>query len=190
MLANEKGLTNKCVSERHYHASLVKMTVGEAAKYITKKVGRKVLAKDVKDLYLTHYGQTPEWHHSGFYKGGKGRTMGRTFFLSEDEAQTLVDNYQTLVQKLASRLAKQSVEETRQRETVTTGFYWTWGSDYGGSYGKKRKFKVLHAYEGNELSIPSSNFTPCDASLLPAIKANEGKKYFGWDEPKLEEFER
>lgn len=85
-LANQLGLSSKCVSERHYAASQVKMTAGEAAKYITKRVGRKVLAKDVKAPYLAHYGREPEWHHSGFYQGGSGKTMGRTFFLSDEEA--------------------------------------------------------------------------------------------------------
>lgn len=180
-------MKHKCVSERHYAASQVKLTAGEAAKSLTKKVGTKVLAKDVKCLYMTHYGREPEWHHSGFYSGTGGKTMGRTFFLSEEEVQTLADNYQAIVQKRADEIARQEEEKRRKRETKVMGFYYTWSHDYGGRYGKKRTYKVLHAYEGDELSMPH-NFTSCDAETFGKVKANEGKQYFGWDEPKLEEF--
>lgn len=180
-------MKHKCVSERHYAASQVKLTAGEAAKSLTKKVGTKVLAKDVKSLYMTHYGREPEWHHSGFYTGGNGKTMGRTFFLSEEEVQTLADNYKAIVQKRADDIARQEEKERRQRETKVTGFYYTWDYDYKGNYGRKRTYKVLHAYEGNELNKPR-NFTPCDAETFEKVKAKEGKQYFGWDEPKMEEF--
>lgn len=81
MLANEVGLSNKCVSERHHYASQHKLTAGEAGKRMTKALKEKVSAKDVKSLYVAHYGREPEWHHSGFYRNTTGRTMGRTFFL-------------------------------------------------------------------------------------------------------------
>lgn len=180
-------MKHKCVSKRHYAASQVKLTAGEAAKYITKQTGKKVLAKDVKSLYMTHYGREPEWHHSGFYTGGNGKTMGRTFFLTEEEAQTLADNYEATVQKYADEMMRKEVEERRQRETRVYGFYWTWDYDYGGRYGKKRTFKVLHVYEGDGFRKPR-NFTPCNAEQLDAIRPHVGKQYFGWDEPKMEEF--
>lgn len=187
-LANNMGLSAKCVSERHYYASQEKMTAGEAAKYITKRVGTKVLAKDVKCLYLTHYGREPEWHHSGFYRGGNGKTMGRTFFLSEEEAQTIADNYQAIVQKYADEQMRRDQEEQRKRENRVCGFYWTWDYDYKGNYGKKRTFKVLHVYEGNELDAPSRNFTTCTPEQLKAVRPHVGKQYFGWDEPSITEF--
>lgn len=187
MLAYQAGLSSKCVSERHIYASRNKMTAGEAAKRMTKALGTKVLAKDVKELYQTNYGREAEWHHSGFYNGGGGKAMGRTFFLSEEEVRALIGNYATLVQKRADNIMCQEAEDKRQRETLVTGFYWTWDYDYKGNYGRKRTFKVLHAYEGSEIGKPK-NFTACNASLLPAIKAAEGKQYFGWDEPKAEEF--
>ena len=188
MLAYQAGLSDKCVSERHMYASRNKMTAGDAAKKMTKALGTKVLAKDVKELYQMQYHREAEWHHSGFYQGGNGRTMGRTFFVSEEEVQTLIDNYAVLVQKRADEILRQETEEKRQRDNVVTGFYWTWDYDYGGKYGRKRTFKVLHAYEGNELGMPT-NFTSCDASLMPAVKAAEGRKYFGWDEPSITEFQ-
>ncbi len=187
MLAYEAGLSNKCVSERHIYASQRKLTAGEAAKLFTKKTGIKMLAKEIKELYITHYGDEPEWHHSGFYRGNNGRTMGRTFFLSEEEVQTLADNYTTIIQKRADAIARQEAEEKRQRETKVTGFYWTWDYDYGGRYGKKRTYKVLHTYEGSEHDKPR-NFTSCSAEVLEKVKAAGERKYFGWEEPKLEEF--
>lgn len=187
-LANQLGLSSKCVSERHYKASYEKMTAGEAAKYITKRVGRKVLAKDVKALYMTHYGREPEWHHSGFYRGVSGKTMGRTFFLSDEEAQTLCDNYDAIVQKHADEQMRQEQEEVRKRENRVCGFYWTWDYDYRGNYGKKRTFKVLHVYEGNELDAPSRNFTPCTEEQLAAVRPHVDKQYFGWDEPSINDF--
>ena len=188
MLAYQTGLSSKCVSERHIYASRNKLTAGDAAKRMGKALGTKVLAKDVKELYQLQYNREAEWHHSGFYQGGSGRTMGRTFFVSEEEVQSLIDNYATLVQKRADNILRKEAEEKRQRETVMTGFYWTWDYDYKGSYGRKRTFKVLHAYEGSEHGKPK-NFTACDASLLAAIKAAEGKQYFGWDEPSAAEFQ-
>lgn len=188
MLAYQTGLSSKCVSERHIYASRNKMTAGDAAKRMTKALGTKVLAKDVKELYIAHYGREAEWHHSGFYKDGGGKTMGRTFFLSEEEVQTLIDNYASLYQKRADNILHQEAEEKRQRETNVAGFYYTWDYDYRGNYGRKRTFKVLHTYEGSEHGKPK-NFTACDASLLPAIKAKEGKQYFGWDEPSVAEFQ-
>ncbi len=188
MLAYKKGISSKCVSERHVYASQRKLTAGEAAKLLTKKVGAKVLAREVKELYITHYGIEPEWHHSGFYRGANGNAMGRTFFLSEDEVRTLADNYVAIVRKHADDVFRKEAELHRQVEATVMGFYWTWNYDYGGPYRKKRYFKVLHAYEGNELCRPR-NFTPCSADVLERVKVADGRKYFGWDEPKVEEFD-
>ena len=81
-LANQLGLTHKVVSERHYMASQTLLTAGDAAKFITKAVGRKVSAKDVKLLYELQFVSEMEWHHSGFFSGTSGQTMGRTYFIS------------------------------------------------------------------------------------------------------------
>ena len=117
MLAYQTGLSTKCVSERHVYASREKMTAGDAAKLLTKRLGTKVLAKEVKCLYMTHYGHEPEWHHSGFYRGSNGRTMGRTFFLSEEEVQVLADNFAAIRQQFDA--------ECMRKERVVTGFFWT-----------------------------------------------------------------
>lgn len=44
-LANQLGLTNKVVSERHYFASQTNLTAGHAAKLITKAVKKKYQLK-------------------------------------------------------------------------------------------------------------------------------------------------
>ena len=188
MLAYELGI-NKCVSERHIYASSRKLTAGEAAKKLTKLVGSKVLAADIKELYQMYYHCEAEWHHSGFYKGNSGRTMGRTFFISDEEVQELAEHYAELAQQRADTAARKEAEEKRQRETKVMGFYWTWDYDYSGNHGKKRNHKVLQAYEGDELHQPD-HFTPCNAATLKRIKTVVGRKYYGWDEPKLEEFSK
>jgi hypothetical protein len=188
MLAYELGIS-KCVSERHIYASSRKLTAGNAAKQLTKLVGRKVLAADIKEFYQMHFHHEAEWHHSGFYRGGSGKTMGRTFFISDEEVQELAEHYTELVQQRADTIARREAEEKRQRETRVMGFYWTWDYDYSGNHGKKRNHKVLHAYEGDELNQPN-HFTPCNAATLKRVKTVVGRKYYGWDEPKLEEFSK
>lgn len=188
MLAYELGI-NKCVSERHIYASSCKLTAGSAAKKLTKLVGCKVLAADIKEFYQMHFHREAEWHHSGFYHGDSGKTMGRTFFISDEEVQELAEHYAELAQQRAEAIACKESEKKRQRETKLMGFYWTWDYDYSGNHGKKRNHKVLHAYEGDELNQPD-HFTPCNAATLKRVKTVVGRKYYGWDEPKLEEFSK
>jgi len=117
-LANDLGLTSKVVSERHYYASQTMFTAGESAKIITKSVGRKVSAKDLKFLYELHYGTHMEWHHSGFFSGISGRTMGRPYFISPDEMQDIIENFDTLFPVLE--------EHKKSAEEVVCAFYWKW----------------------------------------------------------------
>lgn len=77
----QKGLsfrkTGKYTSQRHETAKQEgKITAGKAAKIISKSVGEKVLAKDIKKF-------STEWHHSGFFKNG----MGKTWFFSPKEIE-------------------------------------------------------------------------------------------------------
>ena len=74
MLAYEE--TGKYVSERHAEASAEgKLTSGKIAGMLSKKFGKKITAKEVKPF-------ASEWHHSGFYQGNRGSTMGRTYFFA------------------------------------------------------------------------------------------------------------
>ena len=78
MLAYEE--TGKYVSKRHAEASAEgKLTAGNVAAIINRrfKPEPKVTAKELKEF-------APEWHHSGFYKGSNGSTMGRTYFFPAD----------------------------------------------------------------------------------------------------------
>lgn len=184
MLANQIGLTEKVVSEKHYYASQSKYTAGSAAKIISKEIGQKVLAKELVHAYKLINGRDPEWHHSGFYKPkGKSSTMGRTFFFSEED----IDNMVTKWSEVGLKKMQIEVERQRKEETIITGFYYRWESDYNGYRGKRRNFKVLAVYEGNELNKPS-NFTTCDREVFEKVRELAGKKYYGWDEPLISEF--
>jgi len=181
-LANQIGLSNKYVSERHAIASQTKYTAGEAAKEL-KKLGVKATAKEVVESYKLINRHEPEWHHSGFYKNGGKSTMGRTFFFTLEQIEDLAENWG----KVAERKAEIEAETKRKQETTIKGFYFSWSSDYGGNYGKKRNFKVLGLYEGSELSKPS-NFTTLNDSQFEKAVTMKGKKYMGWDEPTISEF--
>uniref|UniRef100_A0A6M3JAE2 Uncharacterized protein n=1 Tax=viral metagenome TaxID=1070528 RepID=A0A6M3JAE2_9ZZZZ len=76
MLAFEE--TGKYISERHAEAGAAgKLTAGNVAAILNRKFKPtpKIKAKELKDF-------ADEWHHSGFYKGTRGNTMGRTYFFS------------------------------------------------------------------------------------------------------------
>ena len=190
-IANENSgglsvsVSGKYTSVRHELAKVDgKLTAGEAAKKVSKALKIKVSAKELKEAFTLIFARQPEWHHSGFYKAaGRKSTMGRTFFFTEEQCDKLVESWATVAVKKAEKEAQIQVK----RETVVFGFYYQWQSDYGGNYGKKRNFKVLFAYKGSALSIPS-NFTSCSEESYMKAKELEGKKYFGWDEPKISEF--
>lgn len=183
-LANQTGLSNKVVSERHHYASQVKMTAGEAAKQLSKTLGVKISAKEIVEMYKILHGRDPEWHHSGFYKAnGKKSTMGRTFFFDESQVSDLADKQEEIK---AKKLQKEEAERIK-RETIVQGFYFYWSHDYSGYRGKKRNYKVLGTYSGSEAEKPS-NFTATSPEVFEKAKASEGRKYYGWDEPLQSEF--
>lgn len=183
-LANQIGLSSKVVSERHFYASREKLTAGEAAKSLGKMLDAKVSAKEIVEAFKLLNGLEPEWHHSGFYKGLHGSTMGRTYFFTENQVENLAYNWFE-VSKLKDQ---KEAEIQKQKENIITGFYYTWKCDYSGRYGKKVNYKVLHAYEGSELNQPR-NFTACTPGELLSVKLKEGKIYRGWDEPLPSEFD-
>ena len=178
-LAIERGLSSKMVSERHYYASQSKYTAGEAAKILSRQLGRKISAKEMVKMYEVLEGREPEWHHSGFYKGANGSTMGRTFFFGGEDIQMLAENQEVIAHK---------IQEKKEAEvTIVRGFYYTWDHDYSGYRGKKRNFKRLAVYEGPESGKPK-NFTSLDEGAFEKAKSMAGKAYYGWDEPKSYEF--
>lgn len=179
-LATEIGLSNKYVSERHVYASQEKLTAGEAAKKISKALKLKVSAKEVQE-------HCHEWHHSGFYKSGGKSTMGRTWFISYEEVDELIANWSQRRAEIEAKKAAEAVEEKRKQETTVKGFYFKWDYDYSGRFGKKQNYKVLAVYEGSEAGQPM-NFTPCENEAFQCAVLLAGKQYYGWDEPKAEEF--
>lgn len=175
-LASHIGLTDKHVSERHYYASQNKLTIGQVAAKLRKQ-GNKVYAKGLLSLYKKIYNRDPEWHHSGFYKSQGGKTMGRTFFLNEKEITELSNNLNLII----------DTPKEKQIEIQVCGFYYDWDYDYSGYRGKKRNYKVLQAYRGSISNTPK-NFTQCTEEQFLNVQKNEGKKYYGWDEPREYEF--
>ncbi|HXR84312.1 MAG TPA: hypothetical protein VN722_08390 [Hanamia sp.] len=182
-LANQIGLSNNYVSERHYYASQEKFTAGEAAKILSKKLGKKILAKELVYGYKLLNGCEPEWHHAGFYKASGKSTMGRTFFFTEENIEDCAAKWDQ-VSEIESEI---KAEEVRKETSTVRGFYYAWDHDYSGSYGKKRNYKVLDVYEGSEANCPR-NFTACDPTEFDCAKLFSGRKYYGWDEPKASEF--
>lgn len=182
-LANDLGLTNKVVSERHHYASQSKLKASEAAKQLSKLVGVKVSAKEIVSGYKTIHGREPEWHHSGFYKKANMNTMGRTFFFTDDEVTMLAERWVEIPIKTEQKEKESQVK----RETIVKGFYFIWDSQRG-ARGRKVNFKRLQTYEGPELNTPS-NFTRLSDVAFETAKTKEGKEYFGWDEPRINEFE-
>ena len=176
-LANDLGLTHKVVSERHFLASQTELTAGEAAKLITKAVGIKVLAKDLKILYELQFKDEMEWHHSGFFSGTSKRTMGRTYFISPKDTQVIIDNFSTLYPSLKDSKAK--------ADENVYAFYWEWFNC--GSKRRQRWSKRLSVYTGKRTNLPK-NSTECDIYVYQAAKMAEGRIYSGWDEPTISEF--
>ncbi len=175
--------TGKYTSERHEAALRNgKYTAGQASQKL-RKSGVKIYAKELVEAFKVLHGREPEWHHSGFYKKSSGATMGRTFFFSESQLEEL----ETRMPEVKLLLKEIEAEELAKAETKIQGFYWVWESDYLGRYGKKRNYKVLKIYEGNELNKPK-NFVSCNNRIFENVKEKEGTQYFGWDEPKLHQF--
>lgn len=182
--ANGGGLshavTGKYTSVRHEQATRNpnKLTAGEAAKAM-RKAGHKVAAKELRELYRLVFHKDPEWHHSGFYKGGNGSTMGRTWFYRQEEVDAILN----AIPKMEA--LKKAQEEVDNAEVF--GIYYSWDKDYGGNYGKARKFKRLEVYNGTEKHAPRG-LVRCDKQQYEAAKAKVGQPYYGWDEPRLSEF--
>lgn len=78
------NFSGKFVSENHYKAKQEgKLTAGEAAKIISKRTGKKYLAKDIIPLCT-------EWHHSGLYKKEKKFVMGKTWFITKEHVEEII----------------------------------------------------------------------------------------------------
>ena len=158
-------ITGKYTSERHEAAKRAgKFTAGDAAILLSKKLGKKILANNIKPY-------SKEWHHSGFYAGG----MGKTWFFSQDEINFLIENYESIKEK-----------EKKELERYVYGFYWIWDYDFNGKNGKKRSFKILNFYSGI-MQNAHKNFTEISEQQFKDFSYCEGKCYYGWEVPTIDE---
>ena len=180
-LANKLGLTDKVVSERHFYASQEKQTAGEAAKNIAKAVKRKVSAKNLREMYDLYYHHEMEWHHSGFHKGTYGKTRGRTFFISKEEIQEIIDNFDMIYEKFEQSQAYESEK--------VYAIYWEWQELSRTNRRQPKWAKTLQVYEGERRMLPRNSTECTKAVYIEAMKA-VGRIYEGWDTPTIEEFER
>jgi hypothetical protein len=103
----------KMVSKRHQIASQTKLTAGESVKML-KKLGIPTNAKEVVEVYALINGRHPEWHHSGFYKSGGKSTMGRTYFFTIDQIQTLAKDWEKQAEVKQMKAARQLEAKERQ----------------------------------------------------------------------------
>lgn len=129
MLANQTGLSNKFVSERHHFASQTKFTAGEAAKLLRKK-GLKISAKELVEAFRVLFNCDPEWHHAGFFKNQGKSTMGRTFFFSESQISVIESRFSELDQIKESL----KIEKELKSQNIIVGFFFIWDHDYSGKF--------------------------------------------------------
>jgi hypothetical protein len=98
--------TGKYTSERHQAAiESGKLTAGQVAKLINKQFKTDIKATELKQF-------ATEWHHSGFYKGASGSTMGRTYFFTIEGPADIERLYNKAIaaRQEAARLAEEPDE--------------------------------------------------------------------------------
>jgi hypothetical protein len=169
---------------RHERAKIDgKLTAGQAAAKVRKSLGLKISAKELVAGYKMLTGREPEWHHAGFYKPAAGgrKTMGRTFFFDDCDVELLISRWS----EVETIKEVREVDHIRQIATNIIGYYYEWNYDYSGDYGRKKNYKVLRVFDGCEADKPK-NFIACDRDLFDLAASIVGKKYYGWDEPTVE----
>jgi len=151
------------------------MTAGEAVKEARKR-GIKCTVKELVSAYREIEGCDPEW-----------RILCRLFFFTKDEFERLIELLPTLDKIRGEKEMRETIERNRLMNTPVMGFCWFWENDDNGLYGRKRTFKVLAPYKGNEYCKPA-NFTSCNEEQYQKVEDAAGKKYFGKNVPTLIEF--
>jgi len=92
-----------------------RMTAGQAAKLLSKRFGRKVLAKEIEPL-------ATEFHHAGRFGAHKAK---RIFFFSQEELDRL------------------TVTQVECASSAVRGWVLGFRKDYGGRNGKKRFVPIV-----------------------------------------------
>ncbi len=136
----------KYVSERHAEASANGLlTAGEVAKKLRKMSGEKITAAELKPF-------ADEWHHGGFYKGGSGSTMGRTYFFYPD----------TNLTELAHKVLAERAEPIVTRYFFSAGFERQIGRDGRKRWQPVAKFEALDCktddYYPKKIAITQQDF--------------------------------
>lgn len=161
------NITGKFESNRHALAKLEgKRTAGEVASKL-RKLGYNYYAKDVKLV-------CEEWHHAGLLPKNLGGGMAKTYFTRKQDAEILND---------LEALKNKHIEVKKEVLSNETGFYYEWGSDYNGQYGKKRNFKICRWFNGE--GVTPKNFTKCTKEQFENANLKDGQIFYGWSEPKL-----
>lgn len=171
----------KFASNRHEDArsDAGKLTLGEATALF--KRATKLESATVKSIIKSALPDM-EWHHAGKLPKSFGGGMKKTYFLNAEEIVTIANNWESYKRKFEEIEIAEQAEYDRKLTTEVIGYYYEWGYDYSGAYGKKRNHKVVHTYRGAEMGAPK-NFSPCTEEEFFGFKLIEGRKYYGWDEP-------
>ena len=166
------NITGKFESNRNALAKLdvEKRTAGEVAKSL-RSMGLNFKAQEIKPFL-------EEWHHAGKLPKSYGGGMAKAYYTIKTDFQILKEFHFDSVKK-----ELQKIENKKLKRRVCYGYYWVWDSDYSGYRGKKRNFKRVHFYKGNQLDRPSKNFTELKKREYEALKDREGDCFYGWDEP-------
>lgn len=170
------GITGQYVSNRHALATMDedKLTAGAMAKKLSKIVGKKISARELVQLHILATNEEPEYHHAGFIPGQK--RMAKTYFFR-------LSKIDALMEMVKNSEALQKEHEERESEIIS-GFSFHWESDYNGKYGRKRNYKVLDVFRGERRHAPNQLTIIRDEHEFSKWKAIEGRKYYGWDEPR------
>jgi hypothetical protein len=107
----QQGKSNNFIQAQHEG----RLTVGEAAKLLSKKFGKKILARELEPL-------ATEFHHAGRF--GR-RQAKRVFFLSQEEVARITED----------DIAKTSIP--------LWGWVLGFRADYGGYHGRKRYVPII-----------------------------------------------
>lgn len=159
------NITGRYESNRNALARLddTKRTSGEVAKSL-RKLGYNYKASEIKVVF-------EEWHHTGFYSKG----MGRTYYTRMTDEQVLAE------------LSLRKIETQKKYENEIFAIGYEWKSDLSGYRGKKRNFKTLNVWKGSEIYKPK-NYQQCSEAQYNNAVDKLGLEYFGWTEPNINDF--
>ena len=169
-LANQLGISNKVVSENHHYASQSKLTAGEGAKKLSKLLDVKVGAKEIVSAYTLMHGRNPEWHHSGLFKNG----MGKTYFFTDAQIDDLAHNWY----KVSQLKEEEEVEQLKlieEGKIIVKGWYVNFKHEKINQWGKMAYKPYLGVFEGAKANIPP-NFSPLSDGEYLSAKLQDGRR--------------